>query len=349
MGQLQEIATRFQVQLEGLKTNEFQEFNLVLRDLTRLLESELGSREITELNRRQLEQLIRSIKSKQVENLEDYIEELITSLKSLASYSYEFEAGAIVAGTTVDKVSEVTKIAALWKKVQEHPLSTDGALLDKWIDKLTNVQVTATENLIRRAYAEGWSNSTALRAFRGTRANRYTDGIVEKVGRSNETVIRTAMQHVNSVARLKVWEDNEDIVKGYRWVSTLDSRTSSTCRGLDGEEFEIGKGPLPPIHPNCRSTTVAVLDKMFEELREGLTRASATGQVRQTMTYYDWLKTQSAEFQDRVLGSKRGTLFRDGGMSVEEFTRLQLNRFFQPLTLEEMKRLKPLAFKRAGV
>lgn len=349
MSHLDEIAIRFQVQLEGLKTNQYREFNKVLQDLDEVLNQEIGSRELTEMTRRQIENLIRRVKEAQLGYLEESVDDLIDELKDLAKYSYEFEAGAIVAGSTVESISEKVKIADLWKKVQEHPMSIDGALMQPWIDKLTDVQIISTENMIRRAYAEGWTNREMFQAYRGTRQNRYTDGIVARIGRSNETVVRTVMQHVNSVSRLKVWEDNDDIVLGYRWVSTLDGRTSKTCRSLDGEEFEIGKGPLPPIHPNCRSTTVPVLDPVFEELRGGLTRASATGPVRQTTSYYEWLKTQSAKFQEKVLGASRAKLFNSGGISVEDFSRLQLNKFFQPLTLDEMRRLKPLAFQRAGI
>lgn len=349
MSELAEIATRFQVQLEGLKTTNQRDFNKVQVLMEEILRSGLGDREITELSRRQIENLINRIKENQSLGMSSQVDDLIDSLQDLAKYSYEFEAGAIIAGSTVERVSDKLSIADLWKRTMEHPLSIDGSLMQSWIDKLTNVQVVSTENLIRRAYVESWSNRDIMRAYRGTRENRFTDGIVSFIGRSNETVIRTTMQHVNSVARLQVWEDNDDIVKAYRWVSTLDIRTSSKCRHLDGQEFKVGEGPLPPIHPNCRSTTVAVLDPVFEEFRAGLTRASASGPVPQKLTYYEWLKRQNAEFQDSVLGDSRATLFRDGGMSVEEFTRLQLNRYFKPLTLAEMRKLKPLAFQRAGI
>ena len=349
MSELADIATRFQVQLEGLKTTNQREFNKVQNLMDEILRDGLETKEISELSRRQIENLINRIKENQSLALSSEVDDLVDSLKELAKYSYEFEAGAIIVGSSVERMNGKVSIADLWKKTLEHPLSVDGSLLQTWLNKLTNVQLTATENLIRRGYVESWSNRDLLQAYRGTRANQFKDGIASTIGRSNETVIRTAMQHVNSVARLKVWEDNDDIVKAYRWVSTLDIRTSSKCRHLDGEEFKIGEGPLPPIHPNCRSTTVAVLDSTYEEFRTGLTRASASGPVPQKLTYYEWLKRQSTEFQNSVLGDSRATLFRGGGMSVEEFTRLQLNRYSKPLTLAEMRKLKPLAFQRAGI
>lgn len=48
-----------------------------------------------------------------------------------------------------------------------------------------------------------------------------------------------------------------------------------------------------------------------------------------------------------MLGKTRGKLFRDGGMSVEKFKSLQLDKNFTPLTLDEMRKIEPLGFERA--
>src|SRR3546814_6812910 len=73
---------------------------------------------------------------------------------------------------------------------------------------------------------------------------------------------------------------------------------------------------------NCRSTTVAIIPGL-ENLSDILTRASQDGQVKGSLTYYEWLKTQSAQFQDSVLGPTRGKLFRDGGRSEEHTSELK--------------------------
>ena len=162
------------------------------------------------------------------------------------------------------------------------------------------------------------------------------------------------MQHVANTARVETMKANEDIVKGYRWVSTLDGRTSEVCRSLDGKQFDIGKGPIPPAHPNCRSTTVPVLKSWRElgldidEMAPGQ-RASQDGPVSSTLTYYDWLKRQPASFVEEALGKTRAALFLKGGLSADEFARLQLNRNFEPLTLAELRKKAPKVFERAGI
>lgn len=86
-------------------------------------------------------------------------------------------------------------------------------------------------------------------------------------------------------------------IEKYRYLATLDLRTSKICRELDGKIFSMkdrkaGKN-YPPMHPWCRSTTISVIDK--DELRNMKRRAynSKTGRtetVPANMTYDQWYK-----------------------------------------------------------
>ena len=123
-------------------------------------------------------------------------------------------------------------------------------------------------------------------------------------------LVRTSINQVANAASQQVYEANQDITKKYRYVATLDTRTSAICRALDGQEFEYGKGPTPPQHFNCRSTTVAVID--YDELgfippREGK-RAAQGGMVPANESYGQWLYDGDSKIgrarQAEVLGSK---------------------------------------------
>ena len=131
------------------------------------------------------------------------------------------------------------------------------------------------------------------------------------------TLVRTSVQQVANAASEQVYKANQDVTQKYRYVATLDSRTSAICASLDGQEFEYGKGPQPPVHFNCRSTTVPIVD--YEGL--GLTppekvigigkRASAEGPVSANVTYGKWLQGQSKEYQKDVFRSdRRAAYFR---------------------------------------
>ena len=117
-------------------------------------------------------------------------------------------------------------------------------------------------------------------------------------------LVRTSINQVANTASQQVYEANQDSTSKYRYVATLDSRTSSICQALDGREFPYGQGPMPPQHFNCRSTTVPVIDYKrlgFPPPPEG-TRASAGGQVPAGMSYGEWLSKQSAAVQADALG-----------------------------------------------
>jgi SPP1 gp7 family putative phage head morphogenesis protein len=124
-------------------------------------------------------------------------------------------------------------------------------------------------------------------------------------------LVRTSINQVANSASQQVYEANQDITQRYRYVATLDTRTSSICRALDGREFEYGKGPTPPQHFNCRSTTVPVIDYKalgFTPPPAG-TRASADGQVPVNESYGQWLAKQPLPTKAKALGANKVAYF----------------------------------------
>jgi hypothetical protein len=115
-------------------------------------------------------------------------------------------------------------------------------------------------------------------------------------------LVRTSINQVANTASQQVYEANQDITKKYRYVATLDSRTSGICAALDGQEFPYGKGPMPPQHFNCRSTTVPIIDPDILPPSTIAKRASADGPVPINTSYGQWLKDQPRSVQQDVLG-----------------------------------------------
>ena len=175
-------------------------------------------------------------------------------------------------------------------------------------------------------------------------------------------MVRTATTHTSNLARQATFEANDDVILGYEWVSTLDNRTSSVCKGLDGQIFKNSdtNKRYPPAHPNCRSSTAPVLDARYKLDDSVNTRASrgADGgqQVNADSTYYGWLKEQGAQGKDGrafvvdVLGKERGKLFLDGGLSADKFKQLTLDEMFQPIPLDALRKKQSLqlAFDQIG-
>jgi SPP1 gp7 family putative phage head morphogenesis protein len=126
------------------------------------------------------------------------------------------------------------------------------------------------------------------------------------------TLVRTSINQVANAASQQVYEANQDITKKYRYVATLDTRTSAICRALDGREFEYGKGPKPPQHFNCRSTTVAVVDYEglgFDPPPAGK-RAAAGGMVPADQSYGQWLaRPENKARKIEALGKEKARYF----------------------------------------
>lgn len=221
-----------------------------------------------------------------------------------------------------------------------------GRLLREWVSEHAASVRMRLRNSIRMGVAQGEGIDQIVRRVRGTKAAGYRDGVMEVNRRGAEAMVRTAVSHTVNAARAVTYEENADLVKGVRWVSTLDSRTSITCASLDGRVFPLSSGPRPPAHVNCRSSTAPVL-KSWKELGIPLgeapsgTRASMDGQVAGGVTYGGWLGTRTRAFQDEVLGPTRADLWRRGKVPLEKFT----DYSGRSLTLEQLRGRYPKAFQ----
>jgi len=87
-----------------------------------------------------------------------------------------------------------------------------------------------------------------------------------------ETLVRTESAQISARATADGYEKSG--VEKYRILATLDNRTSSICRSLDGKVFLLSEKvtgeTYPPFHPNCRTTTVPE----FDDFKINSTRAA---------------------------------------------------------------------------
>lgn len=353
------IATRHQSHLERLKSFEVRKFDGFLVDMEKQIRDRLTRRDITSLTRVRLEQMLKQVDSLMVDIYADYSDVWVDSLANLAKYEAGFEInslGQVVEGVNFALPSDSQIMAAVFNT----PLGDiggagTGSLLKPWLDDMTRTEIKRVTGAIRAGYYQGETTANIVRRIRGTRAAKYTDGVLAIAKRDAEAVTRTALQHAANQSRNEVWARNKKVIRGVKWVSTLDSRTSTICRSLDGQVFPVDSGPRPPAHVNCRSSTTAVLTSKFAGLSKGRTRAMRdpeTGKVSRVsadQSYYGWLKGQPAKVQDSIIGPTRGKLLRKGGISAERFAELQLGKNFEPLTLDQMRNIEPTAFEKAGL
>lgn len=106
-------------------------------------------------------------------------------------------------------------------------------------------------------------------------------------------IMRTETAYVANEMEALAYE--EAGLEEYQYVATLDARTSTICQELDGKKFklkdrETGKN-YPPMHPHCRSTTVAVIKGFDMSELQRRARDPETGEtykVPANMKYEEW-------------------------------------------------------------
>ena len=331
-----ESTYRHQVYLERLKQGEIEKVLPFLDEWRTSILTRLTEVEMTDLSRQRLELLLNAVEQDLSVINDNVYSTLNQSFNDLAVYEAQFEANLL--SETLKDFDSVLPApaqihAAVFSSIMDLQGRSGGQMIEPFIRGWQQKEVEAYQGIIRRGFAEGQTNWQIAKQVKDE---------IDTSKRNTATMVRTGVQHIANQARKKVLQDNG--VKKYQWVSTLDSRTSAFCQRVDNLIFEYGKGPYPPVHPNCRSTTVPDFPKGFEFLREGETRASIAGQVSGDLDYFDFLKTQSKQFQIDALGKTRAALFQN--MSKEKFIKLSYNKRFEPLTIAEMKDKEPLIFQR---
>lgn len=290
-------------------------------------------------------------------------EVMVESVVDIGQYEIGYQ-GALFTKVVPDQVLvQVSLNTVNLAQVREIALARpfQGRLLKEWMGDLEASRATKIRDGIRIGMVEGQTTDQIVRGIMGTKAQGYADGIVERSRRDVETMVRTAISHTAQGAREAYYKANDDIVAEVRWLSTLDNKTSAPCRLRDrlvytndakhdpvGHKVPWLSGP-GKLHFNCRSTSMPIIAS-YEALRlsKGLpegTRASMDGQVPKSTNYGDWIKGQSAERQDEVLGPARGKLLRDGGLELGAF----YNDRGKFLTLEQLRERDAKAFSKAGL
>lgn len=169
--------------------------------------------------------------------------------------------------------------------------------------------------------------------------------------RQAATLARTIANYVSIQAREVVMRENSDITDSYKWIATLDSRTSLICASRDQQIFkESNDSPKPPAHFNCRSTIAPILKDEFDlgldiDSRRPAVSDDGVKQVSSSTPYEAWLRRQSRAFQTEVLGVTRAKLFREGRISIGRFVDAQ----GATLTLDQLRKLEPMVFEDLGI
>jgi len=344
----------------GLREKILDALNVLEENLVKKLEkAKLHEVKKTATQRKRLEKLLSQTKKtistayNDIDKIED--KELIDLARVAEKQAVRTINTAIKASTLSVGMSK-----EMLESIGKDTLIT-GAPSKEWWQRQSQTFESTFKDTVRQGLLSGKPTAEIVRELMGTKTARYKDGKLEPRRRGAEALVRTSVQVVANEARMQTYENNNDIVKGIEWVSTLDSRTSPICRVLDGLMWDNERKPInhsksfpgATAHWNCRSTQVPILKsweelgakKKFKEIPEG-TRASMDGQVSAKEGYEDWLIRQGKEkgekFQKDILGKGKWELWKAGKVG---FTDL-VDQTGNPVSLEVLR--EKLGIEKAG-
>ncbi|MDF2722112.1 MAG: hypothetical protein K0Q59_1787 [Paenibacillus sp.] len=188
---------------------------------------------------------------------------------------YELQKGTGV-GTSFAKLDQ-----AQIDKVLSKPWTPDGRNFSSriWADRtklIAELQTTLTQSLIN-----------------GSASDKVIADFADRMGVSKSNakrLILTEAAYFAGQSRADAYRETN--VERYKYIATLDSRTSTPCRHMDGKVFLLSEAEpgvnYPPLHGHCRSTTIPYFEDTAPGERAARDEDGETYYVPSDMTYKEW-------------------------------------------------------------
>ena len=207
------------------------------------------------------------------------------------------------------------------------------------------------DSAVQAGFVSGQTiNEIADNVFSEMRLQKSTTSknILNRALRSAKSIAITGTNHYANTARIEFVNQNDDMIKGYRLIAVVDSRTSKQCRSLDQKYIAKDSPKLsaftPPLHINCRTALVYEVADKFKLDDKDTKRASSfevdgrrdPKQVSSEGIYYEQMKKLKASDQDAILGPTLGKAFRKLD-DPKAFADATIDSLGNPLTIEEIK------------
>lgn len=339
--QLQEAILKNALEIQRLISGQQDQVDEIFKELAADLRRLLTSGAIEAGKKREIEAIIKQA------------EEIITLGYQRMNASFDAHGLAVVVAERTQEIIEdvipsVVRLPsdALLMQLGSQALLDGTVMRDKWL-KLASTLGDAQWGQFQAAVNIGMANGETQQQI-VARVLGDT-GILQIARRDAMPLVHTSVMTVANKARLETFKRNSRIIKGVRWLATLDRHVCENCSPMDGQAWNLDgeklKGTIydfraPPIHYNDRCV-LSPIPKTFKEIgldipepeAEGQ-RASSLGPVNGSMTAEQFLKNLSDEYVDGTFTKRRADKWRAGGAKASDF----INSKAVPLTLDELRK-----------
>ena len=298
-------------------------------------------------------------------DIEDYVKEiqangdneLLRELNTLAMRSRITRLDKLYADTLVEigKLSKDVRAAmdkflpSAYKDFYYHDLYDIGQKRGL-IHPVSRVDAETLENVIRTPWsgknysARIWKNGEKLAEtiqrtvtagmHRGCSADELARYVEQRMNVGYSQAVRLVRTELNYVENGAILDGiKESGMEYYRFVATLDRRTSATCRDHDGhiypvDDYSPGTN-APPLHPHCRSTIVGSIKGDSKPKGERAARNADGKYIRvpADITYQQWYNKY---IQPSMIPSGKGNWKTDGDDKIIVTQRIPASSHYRP-------------------
>lgn len=293
-------------QIEGI-FNRFASKHHLTRDEAINLLSEADSRNFEKLlevykNKigAQKREVLAELEAPAYKNRMKRLDDINKSINKLINAIESKERDAI--GKTMRQVYESSYHHAVYEAARMSGLDLQTGPIDEGALETILKKKWSGQNYSERVWnntqkvADALKEEIMIGALTGKTEKEMTDSINEQFlsGRNKaRRLVRTESSYIHNEAHFQAYKDYG--IEEYRFVATLDLRTSQICRERDGSVYSVNDKKIgvnaPPMHPWCRSTTIMNLDDETMHNLERFARDPVTGErmkVPADETYKEW-------------------------------------------------------------
>ena len=334
--ELQDRILRHALQILRVSAGEQAAIDEIMRQLDAELRALLGTTALSEASRKQVTLLI------------EQADKIIGQGYVTAAGSVDTHALAlVVAQQTADLVGEVIPREIRTPALASFEVLIEGAPSADWWARQGEDLAFRFAGAVRQGLANNETQEQIVARITGRRGE---PGLMDMARRNARALVHSSVMSAANEARLATFRKNSRFIKGVRWLATLDGHTCTRCAALDHQAWDLEGKPIegttvqfmaPPIHWNDRCVLTPI-PKTFRDIGLNIPeptdtgqRASSNGPVAGNTTFTSFLKRQSPDFIEQVLGKKRAELFKAGKITTRDL----ISGTGRELTLDELKAL----------
>ncbi len=346
-------------QIEGI-FNRFASKHHLTRDEAINLLSEADSRDFEKLlevyknkTGAQKREVLAELEAPAYKNRMKRLDDINKSINKLINAIASKERDAIE--KTMQKVYESSYHHAVYEAARMSGLDLQTGPIDEGALETILKKKWSGQNYSERVWnntqkvADAIKEELMIGALTGKTEKEMTDSINEQFlsGRNKaRRLVRTESSYIHNEAHFQAYKDYG--IEEYRFVATLDLRTSQICRERDGSVYRVNDKKIgvnaPPMHPWCRSTTIMNLDDETMHSLERFARDPVTGErmkVPADETYKEWYQ--------RMVEKHGADAINTAGKSTKNYSsdKVQYQNYINvlgnklvPDTLEEFQKIK---------